>query len=822
MPRRAFEVRIHVAGVVAPTDATVDFTIPGARLIVPPEFGGQTVRPLEGTADMLPYSVQVIDDDGWFTAQAFSNGRPALVGRLAELRASEDGGQMNRVDVRRVAALRGGTEPEYTLELSDERWLGRGDMLFEQNTTLQLVPQMPASPWFLLDGGQKTDPLAAGAPGDVVAVSGGFLLIQSAGSRIDPEIKRAGVDDDVIDLPIASNTLGNFVRLRFEDANGVVRPVVSFGALSAATKEDVLGDWKVAPEGTPPIMPNFWIYWPTHSFSVGENVGAWRLFWPEGLPTTETTPYLVGQSQETAYPLSEFLDDILSGVYGGEPLRFDSLQLAALTRDLGQVSGNWWIVTSPIERDQFLAALYRASFIVPFTDGDGRLAPREIVPASVDGSTLFTIDASTARTPPTYEAAGRDLANAYRLTHLQAATVSRVFGSPLRSITRSALRQPLQVDAGIPDTRQTFRDEREQVMTPGAAADVLADFVPPLFDLAGVGAQVGTVQLQPTDDAPLPGDTVIVDLDSLRGPNPGTAARGGRRAAVVLERRRVWQAEETYYEAVFWDLGPDLNTSRVHQDAEAHGDTHSDATHADSPHDDVAHSDTSHSDSHSDSGHSDTAHSDSAHSDHDDAHSDTHLDHQDGIHADDHSDHSDAGAPTHDDVAHSDVSHSDSPHGDSHSDTAHSDSPHGDSAHSDAAHDDTHSDAAHLDSPHGDLPHGDAHDDIAHGDDIHGDAAHGDSLHGDQPHEDHDDTHDDAHLDHSDATFHGDDHSDHADGAHTDHDDTAHSDASHSDTSHSDQDHTDWPVSSNHDDVAHNDAAHDDGHTDVAHNDLAA
>lgn len=820
MPLRRFEVRIHDAGTVFPTDLTVDFTISNSRLTVPPDFGGQTVRPLEGKAELLPYSITVVDDDGWLTANLFSGGRPVIVGRLAEVRMDTDGQGFTQVDVRRVAAVRGGSSPEYRLELSDERWIGRGNRLFEANTTLQLVPQMPAAPWFLLAGGERTDPLATEEPGLVRSVSGSFLLVQSGGPRIDPEMRRVGLEEDVIDNPAPSNTLGNFQRLQFEDENGLLHPVVSFSTLAASTKEDVLGlDWKVEPDGTPPIMPDFWVYWPLHGFSVGQNVGPWRLLWPDGLPTTPTTPYLVGKAEDTAYPLSEFLSDILDGDYGGTALRYDPPSVDAL-RNLGGADGNWWVVTGAVDRDEFLAELYRAHLIVPFTRADGTIAPRQIVPESVDSSGLFVLDRTTVQDPGiTWENSGRELANAFQLTRLQARTVSRVFGSPLRSVSVSPIATPLQTHSGIPDTRATYGTDREQVMTAGRAADVLDDFLTPLFDLAGDGAQVGTATLvpQPTE-VPQPGDIVIVDLDDLRGPNPGAAARSGRRAAVILERRRVWQ-QDAAVEVRFWDLGPSLNTSVAHADAEAHDDFHDDAAHLDGAHSDAAHVDDSHGDTHLDSSHSDVAHTDVAHLDHDDSHSDSHLDHTDGVHADDHSDHSDAGLPTHDDTTHEDSPHGDTSHADSHTDDAHSDSPHGDAAHGDAAHDDAHGDGPHIDSPHGDLPHGDAHDDIAHGDDIHGDAAHGDSPHDDQPHEDHDDAHSDTHLDHTDG-IHGDDHADHDDV--NIHDDVTHDDATHADSNHSDQAHADHPESAGHDDVTHKDDAHDDGHTDVPHNDLAA
>lgn len=812
--RRGFQVRVHDAGTVIPKDVTVDFTVTDSRLSAPPDFGGQVIRPLEGKSDLLPYSITVVDDDGWLTSRIFDGGVPSIIGRLAEVRVKRGSDDWETVDIRRISSVRGGSEPEYQIELSDEQWIGRGDILFEANDTLQLVPQMPEDDWFLLTGGEKTDPLATGTPGLVRAVSGEFVLIQSGGPRIDPEVRRAGLEEDIIDNPAPSNTDGNFETLRFEDENGVTHPVVSFSSLSASSKTDVLGlDWKTAPEDTNPIMPDFWVHWPTHGFSVDDNVGPWRLLWPDGLPTSETMPYLIGKPEGTDYPIGEFLRDIYEGVYGGEPLRFHQPSLDAL-RDLGRANGNWWVVTGEVSREEFLAQLYRAHLIAPLTEADGSIAPKQIVPEALTGSNLFTVDATTATSPVTYENTGRELANAFRLTRLQARSVSRAFGTPLRSIAVSDKGPPLQTHSGIQDRRSTYRLEREQVMTTSRVSGVLDDFLDPLFDLAGDGAQVGTVNLVPTSDgSPAVGDTILVDLDSLKGPNPGTAARSGQRAAVVLERRRTWSSGETAVEIRFWDLGQTLNSDRSHGDAESHADSHGDAAHLDVAHSDATHSDSSHSDTHSDASHEDVAHEDVAHEDH----SDSHLDEGSGGA---HLDHDDAGNPQHDD-SHTDEPHEDVSHTDAHGDTSHSDSAHGDSDHEDGAHSDAHGDDSHVDDPHGDHPHADGHDDIPHGDSGHGDAAHGDSSHDDQPHEDHTDDHSDAHLDES-GEVHGDEHSDHTDSGTGTHDDVTHDDAAHSDVFHSDTAHLDHSESDEHDDVSHSDDAHSDGHTDVPHNDLAA
>lgn len=1017
MPERDWELRVHDAGTFTPTDLTVSFTIPRGRLVGPPPYGGAVIKPLEGRANLLAYSVAVVDDDGWLTALLFSGGLPVIVGRLAEVRVAVDGGGFQTVDVRRISAVRGSSRPEYELELSNERWIGRQDTLFRENRTLQLVPQMPSVPWFVLEGGTLTDPLDSREPGRVLSVIDEFLLIQSGGFRIDPEFKAAALDADVIDDPRPRNVGGNFRGLRFEDEDGIQRPVVAFKTLDAATAEDVLGgEWVVSPEGTPPIMPDFWIRWPGHSFVIGNNVGPWRLWWPDGLPTTPETPHLIGRSSEpnlianpeafnlspwsgsatvtadnasapngsvtaekvedtsgsvvqnlaqgsipytagdpvvgslhirkqtsppqqrmtiafvggttdrfarlvfdaetgafasvgdtglvvedagvvdvstdwwrifliarstedhteialggnpahrpspdlsftddgsatgfhhwwgaqlvlddvlppypaTSYPLADFLRDLYDGVYGGDALRFDGAAVAAI-RDIGHAGGNWWVITAPADREEFLAQIYRANFIVPLEGPDGTLAPRQYVPESLNAHDLYRFDASTVIARPSYEAAGRELRNVFRLSYLQAATFSQHFASPLRSVRRSQVTSTDRVYSGASELAAPYELAREQILTPTAASDVLAALPDPLFDLVGGGAQVWTVRGHATDDAPRPGDPVILDTGALRLPEAGSASRGGVRACVVIERQRVYTADEVYYDYRLWDLGVSLQQPVAHADQDVHSDSHGDAAHLDVPHDDAAHSDASHSDSHSDSAHVDDhtdTHGDAAHTDHDDV---IHTDHQDGIDPiEDHDDHDDS---SHADIPHNDShtdTHSDTPHGDSHTDTSHADSPHSDSAHGDGAHDDTHGDAAHVDVPHGDLPHGDAHDDLVHGDG-HGDTAHSDSAHSDEPHQDHDDAYsdvpheDEPHGDEGDEppaphtdTPHGDTaHADHGDA--TTHLDTAHGDAAHGDGGHADTAHADYPLSTGHDDVAHVDIAHDDQHSDTPHNDV--
>ncbi len=841
---REWRIRIHKEGTDVPNDASVAFTLDEERLTGPPNgIGSQQLQLLRGQLVSLPYSIQVADPNGEITAKLFSGGRLRIIGRWAEVQTRVDGGSWARADLRRISRASSPDPVTWEFEFTADSSLLR-DILCSTTTHVQLYPLGTTKAW------HRQAAAGLASSGTVLDVDGDFVQVKLESTLAVPK-DMVGVVRD------------NFDGLKME-VDGTDYDVISFGSSSdPADLDEEIGFWV----GDPPHFPSgVWIEWPDHTFSADDDIGEFRLYWPDGVPTSPVTPYLIGpvidpitaEVQGNGYRLDALVEDVLGGTFGGRRMPYD----ADAVDDLGDLGdeGHWFAITAPVARGDFLREfVWRPYLIAPQTKADGTLNPVAVWAGdSVPTTGLYVFDADNVAGAVGFEAGGSEIANVWRLKAQHGDPRLTTVAEVLPDLDLSDV-----VRVETLDPAPTVEEPYELAMGQQVMRRVWSEAMPDLysarvFALAGDGATAYRLSAAVESTSPAPGDQVVLRMAELQAPEAQTATRSGDRIAVVIDRTRVYGEGTVQYDYVLWDAGWRAH-STAHTD-DAHADTHSDSNedghwdfHADQHAD--FHTDVSHSDSHGDSSHSDS-HTDGSHTDshgdtadhtdvhvdetHGDAHTDTqHSDqHIDAAHDDSHGDiswhesdgHCDVNTRTGTECFHDDT-HGDSSHNDSHSDTSHTDShtdDDHDDQHGDLSHEDSHEDSAHADS-HVDGAHSDVHDDGSHADehadqtpaDIHQDGSHTDS-HDDSDHTDwHDDAdhgdaeHEDAHAD--DST-HKDTHTDdaHADTAHTDHGHfDAHTDESHLD-SHDDTAHVD----SDHVDTLHQDVVHADDHTDVAHDDV--
>ncbi|MCK9494158.1 MAG: hypothetical protein M0R75_01500 [Dehalococcoidia bacterium] len=783
---REWRVRLHAIGTDIPSDASVSLVLSDEEhLAGPPSgIGSQSLYLLAGRLESQPYTLIFADLGNIITSHSFEGGQLSIIGRWAEVQTRANGGEWTRADLRRISRVSCPGPAAWEWELTSDASLMH-ELLFERSADIQLYPLGPAADWHRHPAVGFATPYDAGRPGEVLDVDGDLVRVSLDSAQSVPR-EMIGVVQD------------HLGTLRLEMA-GASYPVISFAATSAPVSiEEAIGLWI----GDPPRMPaGVWVEMTGHAYSIGQYIDPFRLWWPDGVPTSPVTPRLIGPAidettQEVTgigYRLDALVRDVLEGEFGGRRIPYDKDALEELAA-LGD-EGHWFVAAGPISRTEFLRDyVWRPYLLAPQLQADGALHPLSVWTGdAVDPTGLYRFDRDNVEGVVRFDAGGTEVANAWWMEARSAdrrlpvaATVfprlditptirARTTGATIDVEQPHALRMPEQV------MRRVWAD---------AAPDLYAARV---FSLAGAGVGRYSFAAAVEDSSPAPGDLVVLDMDDLQAPEAQSASRMGSRLAIVISRTRSYGPGRLAYEYMCWDAGARAH-SPDHADA-AHADTHSDSNaqgHFDAHYDEHIdlHQDEDHVDGHGDNNHGDV-HEDSAH---DDTHADgaDHVDlHNDGAHADEHTD-----------SPHSDH-HTDTPHGDQHSDYDwHQIGDHCD-AHAISGgvcnHTDTHSDEG-ARSEHIDQAHGDTHDDEAEANQ-HADIDHADD-HGDGGHVDlhHDSAHTDQHMD----AGHVDDH---ADLAHTD----LHQDGEHADA-HDDAEHTDW----------HSDALHQDDHADGGHSDTHA
>lgn len=542
---RSFRVIVYEKG--EDIGGAIEFGLEDRHLVTPLEVGGQVARVLDGYAESLPYVVSFHDPDEDVAPLLFdANGRPAVLGRVVEVRLIEDGTEVT-VDVRRLATVRMKDPPVVELELIDEAAFDRV-LLFERNETIQVVGPGPVSEWAGVTA-------AVGVDAEVVDSSGDFRQIDAdSGIIIVRGPQKTALEQDVIDSPSGSNTSGNFKALTAR-LGGVVCPITSFGALSADTAEDILDLDNWGPAGL--SMPPFWVYWPGGP-ATSQNAGTLDMdFTGGGVPTTADLPYLLEEDD---------IRDLLSNAMGGgslygvqgsvAPMRFllPSTTELPVDRIPQPVS---IAVPGPVSRIDFVRQVARLAGLVLWMDNQGRIVPRPWeVPPIADLSqgeldALFRFDASTATSVATYEVM---LSRAFNVWRAQGIGLfPRTVGvedTPFIGLQLDAAEVEFDDAASSPigPGRTVFDADFPGYLVGDGLVDS-ADSVGQLFVGQALGGQSeGRITGHAVSDAPMPGDLVLLDHDNLKGVNPATGTRAGLQLARVVDRRRSYTESEVFFE----------------------------------------------------------------------------------------------------------------------------------------------------------------------------------------------------------------------------------------------------------------------------------
>jgi len=545
---RTLQLRIHERETTTPADGTVEFTLAHDRLAAIPSFGGQAVRPTEGRTESTPYWIEVVDVDGEFTADLAVGGRMAMLGRILELRLATDGGAFATVDLRRLSALEGGAEGRYRLECSDERWIERRTLLFENTTSWQFDPPGRAAAWMDRPAAGERGAAAATQRYGVDAIATDFvrvwLPIPPSAVNVSETMVEV-LEDDLLEEPSLAG--GAFTALRFR-TGGTDRPVLRFDDDPKQSLQGQLSN---------PLGPylrgpgRFWswfvVYWPSHGLANGDRITG-RLYWPTGIRTTEATPYLIGGVDGIRAPA--LWQEIVEGQHGDPVQSHDPDAFTALAGDVYPRA--WYRITAPKPRDQWVEAnLAQPYAVVPFVDATGRLAPRSLrPPAAVDPDTLFTFGAATTLTPPTWH---HPSGEAITVLTLNAFMWLSLLEGVSAVVPWSRRREHDTVAAlGLKETTLTLDAIFRKRDIPGVFAALAAD----LFARFGDAPQTGECTGPIDDDAPVPGDLVGLDQDELHGPNPATGARTGTRIVHVVERQRSYEGDLAAYLYRYLDAGP--------------------------------------------------------------------------------------------------------------------------------------------------------------------------------------------------------------------------------------------------------------------------
>ncbi len=540
------ELRFHDRGTTVPVDGTVDFTAAHGLFRMPPSYGGQTVRYLEGRTESRPYRVDVLDSTGLITGELGLSGRMALLGRIVDLRHAADGGAFTLQDRRRLSDVEYIGEGWYSIELSDERWVERRHLIFEKSTSVQLHPPGLTAPWINRRAAGTQTYFVDNLGTDYVALS----IVSRPDGRTATEIVGL-LREDLLEEPTI--TLGSFTSLRFEDSTSTDRPVLRFdpdialfdnqGVVSQLRRP--LGDFLILQE---PFWTTALLYWPAHGFSSGDTKTG-RFYFSTGIRTTAATPVLLGGDGGIRAPTLH--KDIADGDHGGPVQIVDAAAFTTLATE--SFPPAWYSIKEPQPRDRWVETnLLRPYSVIPFIDSIGRLAPRSLrPPTDIDPTSLFTFDNTNVVGQVVWRHPGRDAVTVVRVEAHFRLRIEAFFVSLVIPITREATHDTL-----------SLLGRREQVLNMDAIFDrfdffgIFDGLKTDLFDRFGDGPQTGEFEALVEATSPVVGDLVSLDHDTLKGPNAETNTRGGKRFVHITDRLRAYTGGRVVYQYTYLDAGP--------------------------------------------------------------------------------------------------------------------------------------------------------------------------------------------------------------------------------------------------------------------------
>lgn len=554
---RDYRVRIHQRGTQDPTDATAEYTLGVNRLAEIPSFGGVIIFPAEGRTEARPWTVNVVDANGEFTATlADADGRMHLIGRVVEYQVQTNGGAWVTRSAARLAYVGESDGPGlFSIQVEDERWVERNTTIFQRADTTQIYPAGLRCPWY---GFAAAGPDRRALIRDFLG--GSEVLKIELGAGRFPQRAIPWIERDL--LPEANprrTSGGNFKTLRL-NIEGTDYPIIAFrnewngdsftDGLEAVNREG--GRWgplHVWIDGTGLSLPSGNLFTAFLHAAPGTGFPAEP---SDGVPlhigvADADHPY--GTAHGGIHPF-----ELVRRLYDEAGVRYDPVALEALIADKSYPLVRFRI-TGPENLGRFLEDnIFRPFGAVPFIDSLGRVRVQSTrLPRAVDTGTLFTFNAGNCVSPPTFEHASRELVNRirfeYEIVHAISEEQRKEDGDfaadGIRSHTAELERQHDNVDVTLPrEVRIPIRGlPRTSGVTIGSLGTIItlarttAAIAREIFDRYGDGPIQGRIVGLPlATESVEPGDLVLLDHTSLRGPNPVTGTRSSARLVQIVDR----------------------------------------------------------------------------------------------------------------------------------------------------------------------------------------------------------------------------------------------------------------------------------------------
>lgn len=561
MATATYRVRIAAAG--ATTMGTPDLTLELAYIAGVPVISGPSVDILAGRSTSHPFSVQCLVDTVLFT----SSDRLTELGRLIDVQRNLDGAGYSTLATGRISHVSEIERGLVTLEVSDEGWVERGSEIFRTTDTMQLHPPGLASAWM--------DEAAAGTvtytvnevDGDAVRLGPTDEKGYSQRYRVPAGLRESLATDLVAPEDqdnSASNSSGNFTSLRFDLVTGDPatgdHEVIGFrhnlGTISGGTTSFGLLN-EFAPDGSG-LLEDAWVYISGHALSATDTITG-RFYWPSGVALNERVPLHIGGA--AGVHVGVLAQDILDGDYGGQATNYDSTAMTAFKAlPLRPV---WARIDGSVRRSEWLSDnIIRAFAAAKLTGTDLALRLKALrLPLNVDPGTLETIAASDAN-GVTWHHTSRELVTVVDYTCRAVRRLPTVALSPDERPADGFELLKVRVPEVEHDNTSTLGVHRHTIDTElildlpsrwsGEVDRIVREVAREVFDVFGDGAQLG--ELTVGDDSTIEvGDFVVLDHDTLKGYNPGTAGRTGDRVVLLTEAISQTPASKTF---AYLDMGP--------------------------------------------------------------------------------------------------------------------------------------------------------------------------------------------------------------------------------------------------------------------------
>lgn len=436
MTTRDWKFHIWKSTATSLSTTLVDFTVDNTHLVTAPVITGSRIRPLDGLTEARPWTIEVLDNSSFFTAQiGDAGGRLDLLGRFVQANLSIDGAAYAPVaGGRLVDAINADNIATWKVTVQDEWLAGANTMLFTTNTTL-LYPPRPYRGYKGAAEGRAVIGTATRITGNATTTAPVFSkrrlwqVMLHPGGGGSPPLNDPGVNfirDDLLPDAVGLSTKGSFKYLRFRYA-GTDYKVVGFKSMTGVSAlftyprpdpenhlfdEDALREHQT--KGAPLV---FWVAASstafggaaTKTFALADAVSLHAM----SGPATPATPLHIWPGWSSANPWGtihpmQVLKDCLDGVYSSssESLPYYSTESFTGNADIRRLVGvgvAFRVTQSAPLREWVTDNLLAPHGVVAFGDYRGRVAFKSIFAANpqlgYSTANLYQFTSTNLRTP---------------------------------------------------------------------------------------------------------------------------------------------------------------------------------------------------------------------------------------------------------------------------------------------------------------------------------------------------------------------------------------------------------------------------------------